>query len=88
MLSSWCFNFHCAQPQLSPRFTLFLVGYLWMLAIPSPRLGRGTYIDENALGPGQVCRNTLQLWEDAMRLRLTLIGTGEMFPMPTDISSN
>lgn len=25
-----------------------------MLAIPSPRLGRNTYIDENALQPGQV----------------------------------
>ncbi|KAJ7940430.1 Gaa1-like protein [Mycena leptocephala] len=44
------------------KFTLFLVGYLWMLAIPSPRLGRGTYIDENALGPGQV--NTYWNWGD------------------------
>ncbi|KAJ6497047.1 Gaa1-domain-containing protein [Mycena vitilis] len=44
------------------KFTLFLVGYLWMAAIPSPRLGRGTYIDENALGPGQV--NTYWNWGD------------------------
>ncbi|KAJ7444901.1 Gaa1-like protein [Mycena latifolia] len=44
------------------KFTLFLVGYLWMAAIPSPRLGRGTYIDENALQPGQV--NTYWNWGD------------------------
>ncbi|KAJ7047009.1 Gaa1-like protein [Mycena alexandri] len=44
------------------KITLFLVGYLWMAAIPSPRLGRGTYIDENALGPGQV--NTYWNWGD------------------------
>lgn len=36
------------------RLVLFVVGYLWMIIIPSPRLGRGTYIDENALQPGQV----------------------------------
>ncbi|KAJ6623502.1 Gaa1-like protein [Mycena sp. CBHHK59/15] len=44
------------------KFTLFLIGYLWMAAIPSPRLGRGTYIDENALQPGQV--NTYWNWGD------------------------
>ncbi|KAJ7905719.1 Gaa1-domain-containing protein [Mycena olivaceomarginata] len=44
------------------QFTLFCAGYLWMLALPSPRLGRGTYIDENALGPGQV--NTYWNWGD------------------------
>ncbi|KAJ6525651.1 Gaa1-domain-containing protein [Mycena capillaripes] len=44
------------------KFALFLLGYLWMLAIPSHRLGRGTYIDENALGPGQV--NTYWNWGD------------------------
>ncbi|KAJ7775068.1 Gaa1-like protein [Mycena metata] len=44
------------------KIALFLVGYLWMAAIPSPRLGRGTYIDENALGPGQV--NTYWNWGD------------------------
>ncbi|KAJ7271988.1 Gaa1-domain-containing protein [Mycena haematopus] len=44
------------------KITLFCLGYLWMLALPSPRLGRGTYIDENALGPGQV--NTHWNWGD------------------------
>ncbi|KAK7020446.1 Gaa1-like protein [Favolaschia claudopus] len=44
------------------KITLFCVGYLWMLALPSPRLGRGIYIDENALGPGQV--NTYWNWGD------------------------
>ena len=33
---------------------LFVVGYLWLLVIPSPLLGQRTYIDENALQPGQV----------------------------------
>ncbi|KAJ7724460.1 Gaa1-like protein [Mycena maculata] len=42
------------------KFTLFVAGYLWMVAIPSPRMGRGTYIDENALQPGQV--NTYWNW--------------------------
>jgi GPI-anchor transamidase subunit GAA1 len=36
------------------RLCLFIIGYLWMAAIPLPRLSRGTYIDENALQPGQV----------------------------------
>ncbi|KAF8623453.1 hypothetical protein AX15_006239 [Amanita polypyramis BW_CC] len=44
------------------RFILLCVGYIWMIAIPSPRLGRGTYIDENALQPAQV--NTYWNWED------------------------
>lgn len=34
---------------------LFCAGYVWMLSLPSPRLGRGTYIDENALQPAQAC---------------------------------
>ncbi|KAJ7273329.1 Gaa1-like protein [Mycena rebaudengoi] len=42
--------------------TLFIVGYLWMAAIPSPRLGRRIYMDENALQPGQV--NTHWNWGD------------------------
>ncbi|KAG7092639.1 hypothetical protein E1B28_008980 [Marasmius oreades] len=42
--------------------SLFLIGYLWLLAIPSSQLGRGTYIDENALQPGQV--NTYWNWDD------------------------
>lgn len=36
------------------RLLLLVVGYAWMLAIPLPNLGRNTYIDENALQPGQV----------------------------------
>nr|GAT60039.1 predicted protein [Mycena chlorophos] len=44
------------------KWSLFAVGYLWMLALPSQRLGRGTYIDENALQPGQV--NTYWNWGD------------------------
>ena len=38
------------------RIALFAVGYLWLLAIPSSQFGQRTYIDENALQPGQVCR--------------------------------
>ncbi|KAF9454645.1 Gaa1-domain-containing protein [Macrolepiota fuliginosa MF-IS2] len=41
---------------------LLAVGYFWLLILPSPRLGRGTYIDENALQPGQV--NTYWNWGD------------------------
>ncbi|KAK7054720.1 Glycosyl phosphatidyl inositol protein transamidase complex subunit [Paramarasmius palmivorus] len=44
------------------RILLFFVGYLWLFAIPSPRLGRGVYIDENALQPGQV--NMYWNWDD------------------------
>ncbi|CAA7271557.1 unnamed protein product [Cyclocybe aegerita] len=44
------------------KFTLFLAGYLWMIYIPSPLWGRGTYIDENALQPAQV--NTNWNWGD------------------------
>ncbi|KAI0636993.1 Gaa1-domain-containing protein [Trametes polyzona] len=47
------------------RVLLFTVGYLWLLVIPSPRLGQGTYIDENALQPGQV--NTYWNWGDVHR---------------------
>ncbi|KAF8892461.1 Gaa1-like protein [Infundibulicybe gibba] len=36
------------------KLLLLVIGYLWMLAIPSPYLGRRTYFDENALQPGQV----------------------------------
>ncbi|KAK0483742.1 Gaa1-like protein [Armillaria novae-zelandiae] len=38
------------------RVLLLVAGYLWMLAIPALP-GRGTYIDENALLPGQVNTN-------------------------------
>ncbi|KAI0647030.1 Gaa1-domain-containing protein [Trametes meyenii] len=44
------------------RLLLFTVGYIWLLVIPSPRFGQGTYIDENALQPGQV--NTYWNWDE------------------------
>ncbi|KAH9854210.1 Gaa1-domain-containing protein [Lenzites betulinus] len=47
------------------RLLLFIVGYLWLLVIPSSQLGQGTYIDENALQPGQV--NTYWSWGDVHR---------------------
>jgi hypothetical protein len=36
------------------RAAMFIGGVLWMLLIPMANMGRGTYIDENALQPGQV----------------------------------
>jgi len=36
------------------RVLMFAIGYLWLLGIPTGLLGRGTYIDENALAPAQV----------------------------------
>lgn len=45
-------KFYARLPVL--KVLLFLVGYLWMVAIPYPDLGRTTYIDENALQPAQV----------------------------------
>ncbi|KAI0831285.1 Gaa1-domain-containing protein [Trametes gibbosa] len=47
------------------RLLLFAVGYLWLLVIPSSKLGQGTYIDENALQPGQV--NTYWSWGEVHR---------------------
>ncbi|KAI0780960.1 Gaa1-domain-containing protein [Trametes elegans] len=47
------------------RLLLFTVGYVWMLVIPSSQLGQGTYIDENALQPGQV--NMYWNWEEVHR---------------------
>ncbi|KDR73500.1 hypothetical protein GALMADRAFT_100196 [Galerina marginata CBS 339.88] len=44
------------------KIALFLVGYTWMVMLPSSHLGRGTYVDENALQPGQV--NTEWNWGD------------------------
>ncbi|KAF9526996.1 Gaa1-like protein [Crepidotus variabilis] len=41
---------------------LFLIGYLWLLVLPLPRLGQRTYMDENALQPAQV--NTYWNWDD------------------------
>jgi glycosylphosphatidylinositol transamidase len=39
------------------RWALFAIGYVWMILLPLKRLSRGTYIDENALQPGQVGLN-------------------------------
>jgi hypothetical protein len=36
------------------RSGLLVVGYLWLFALPLSRLGKDTYIDENALQPSQV----------------------------------
>ncbi|KAF8587402.1 Gaa1-domain-containing protein [Ramaria rubella] len=44
------------------RIFLFIIGYGWMLLLPSLWIGRGIYIDENALQPGQV--NTYWSWSD------------------------
>ncbi|KAG8741070.1 hypothetical protein FRC12_015801, partial [Ceratobasidium sp. 428] len=35
------------------RIAMFTAGALWMSLIPLANMGRGTYIDENALQPGQ-----------------------------------
>ncbi|THH17535.1 hypothetical protein EW146_g3293 [Bondarzewia mesenterica] len=47
------------------RLLLFVVGYTWMLVLPFPQLGQGTYIDENALQPAQVA--TYWNWGDVHR---------------------
>ncbi|RDX56796.1 Gaa1-domain-containing protein [Lentinus brumalis] len=47
------------------KLVLFAVGYLWLLAIPSSQFGQRTYIDENALQPGQV--HTYWSWNDVHR---------------------
>ena len=39
---------------IATRITLLAVGYIWMLALPFPGLGRSTFMDENALQPAQV----------------------------------
>ncbi|KAG8748328.1 Glycosyl phosphatidyl inositol protein transamidase complex subunit, partial [Ceratobasidium sp. 428] len=44
------------------RIVMFTAGALWMLLIPLANMGRGTYIDENALQPGQV--NTYWTWRE------------------------
>lgn len=36
------------------RAAMYLVGYLWMALIPFYQLSRRTWVDENALQPGQV----------------------------------
>lgn len=66
-----------------PRVTLFAVGYLWMLAIPFPGLGRETYIDENALQPSQVWRRKSCPMLSNILFRLIRIGTGIMSMLQT-----
>ncbi|KLO08967.1 Gaa1-domain-containing protein [Schizopora paradoxa] len=52
------------------RIAMFVVGYIWMLFLPSTLLGRGTYIDENALQPSQV--NTNWNWGEVHKADLYL----------------
>ncbi|KIM87206.1 hypothetical protein PILCRDRAFT_815682 [Piloderma croceum F 1598] len=47
------------------KIALFAIGYSWMLSTPLPQLANRTYIDENALQPGQV--NTYWGWNDVHR---------------------
>lgn len=62
------------------KAALFIAGYAWMVLIPHPRLGRGTYIDENALQPGQVCAHSLaQLKSFTCMLRSIPTGIGETY---------
>ena len=42
---------------LNDRISLLVIGYAWMVSIPSTLHGQETYIDENALQPGQVKRS-------------------------------
>lgn len=60
-----------------------------MLAIPFPGLGRNTYIDENALQPGQVRRRELGPCSLTFcALRSIPIGTGTMFMLRTSTLLN
>ncbi|KAJ3490236.1 hypothetical protein NLI96_g1560 [Meripilus lineatus] len=53
------------------KVALLVVGYTWILVIPSPEFGQRTYIDENALQPGQV--NTYWDWADVHRADIYLL---------------
>ncbi|EMD38058.1 hypothetical protein CERSUDRAFT_104676 [Gelatoporia subvermispora B] len=55
---------------------LLSAGYVWMLAIPIPQLGQRTYIDENALQPGQV--RTYWDWADVHRADRYLEGLEQL----------
>ncbi|KDQ17980.1 hypothetical protein BOTBODRAFT_29295 [Botryobasidium botryosum FD-172 SS1] len=44
------------------QIAFFAVGYIWMLCLPMQELQRQTYIDENALQPGQV--DTYWSWHE------------------------
>lgn len=51
--------FHLSSSALSLdpihyRLLLLFIGYAWLVVLPLPQLGHRTYIDENALQPGQV----------------------------------
>lgn len=43
---------------------MFTAGVIWLLLVPMANMGRGTYIDENALQPGQVCEVWLYHFEE------------------------
>lgn len=75
---------------MGSRVTLFIIGYLWMLVIPLPGLGRITYIDENALQPSQVWLREpwSVLFNSICILRLIPIGTGTMFMLQTSTLLN
>ncbi|KAL5489781.1 GAA1 [Sanghuangporus weigelae] len=55
---------------------LYIIGYAWLLILPSSLLGRGVYIDENALQPGQV--NTYWNWAEVHRADLHLNGLEQL----------
>ena len=62
------------------RILLLVAGYAWMLSIPSTLHGQGTYIDENALQPGQVSCNISGHSELVNGcIRSTPTGPGEMY---------
>ncbi|KAF8609985.1 Gaa1-domain-containing protein [Ceratobasidium sp. AG-I] len=44
------------------RIAMFTAGVIWLSLVPMANMGRGTYIDENALQPGQV--NTYWNWRE------------------------
>lgn len=68
------------------RTLLFVAGYTWMLVIPSSKLGQHTYIDENALQPGQVCTMSVDSFVFLVDSdRLQRIGRGRTSTAPTSI---
>lgn len=73
------------------RTLLVIAGLLYTLALPHQLLGRGHYIDENALQPGQVSRGDpgahfKPIWltkPPGASPRSTRTGTGPTFTLPT-----
>lgn len=54
------FNLLYVWLTLKPKRLLLLIcGYAWLFVLPLPQFGQRTYIDENALQPGQVRNTTL-----------------------------